>query len=79
MLDAGLKGNALVVYAYIYHKAYTTTGVYNSGLSEIVRTLKLSEVTVINVVKELEKRGFIEKEYYIGKNCVKRLSLKPLI
>lgn len=78
MIDAGLKGNELIVYAYLCFKAYNISGSYNGGMSALCEDLKITMPTAIRVVNSLVERGFVEKTYFVNKNKVKRCSLKPL-
>lgn len=78
MIDAGLKGNELIVYAYLDFKAYNMTGSYDGGMSALCEDLKITMPTAIRVVNSLAQRGFVEKTYFVDKNKVRRCSLKPL-
>lgn len=78
MIDAGLKGNKLVVYAYLEYKAYNMNGWYKDGIKAICNTLHLTEPTVIKSINDLIKEGFIEKQYFLDNNNIKRCSLRPL-
>lgn len=78
MIDAGLKGNELVVYAYLDFKAYNMTGSYDGGMRALCDDLKITMPTAIRVVNSLVERGFVEKTYFVDKNKVRRCSLKPL-
>lgn len=79
MLAEGLKGNELVVFAYIYYKCgRSIEGCYNEGISGICKIFGLSEPTVIRIVKNLVEYKFIEKTYFTDKNNQKRCSLRVL-
>lgn len=79
MLAEGLKGNELVIFAYIYYKcSYSIEGCYDEGLSKICKIFGLSEPTVIRIVKNLVEYRFIEKTYFTDKNNQKRCSLRVL-
>lgn len=78
MIDAGLKGNELIVYAYLDFKAYNMLGSYDGGMYALCEDLKITMPTAIRVVNSLIERGFIEKTYFVDKNKVRRCSIRPL-
>lgn len=79
MIKSGLKGNYLIVYAFIVYKANNSLdGSYRGGLNEICRLLKLTQSTVISIVKQLVSGGYIKKEYFIDENKNKKCSLTPI-
>ena len=80
MIDAGLKGNELIVFAFIDYKCgKKLDGVYNGGITEICMIFDLSQPTVISIVKRLVEKGVVEKTYYVDNNNIKRVSLRTTI
>ena len=75
MIKAGLKGNELIVYAYIEYKSYNVYNAYLGGINQMCRDLRISEPTGINIVKKLVKGGFIKKRFYTDDNNIKYCSL----
>lgn len=78
MIKAGLKGNDLVVYAFIEYKSNNSiSGLYDGGIHEMSRLLQLTEMTLFSVIKRLMSKGIIEKGYYQDGNKCRRCTLKP--
>lgn len=62
-----LKGNELLVYAIIYGFSQAENQVFNGSLQYIADWLNTSKQTVINTLKRLQEKGFIEKrEKYVN-------------
>ena len=65
--ELGLKGNELIVYAIIYGFSQAENQVFNGSLQYIADWLNTSKQTVINTLKHLQEKGFIEKrEKYVN-------------
>lgn len=65
--ELGLKGNELIVYAIIYGFSQAENQVFNGSLQYISDWLNTSKQTVINTLKHLQEKGFIEKkEKYVN-------------
>lgn len=65
--ELGLKGNELFVYAIIYGFSQAENQVFNGSLQYISNWLNTSKQTVINTLKHLQEKGFIEKrEKYVN-------------
>ena len=81
MIDAFLKGNELVIFAYLYNKCQDSEDkTYKEGIAAICRHFKLTQRTVISVVNKLIKRGLLEKDYYINgyNNRIVKLKVKGI-
>ena len=78
MIDAGLKGNELIIYAYLDWKCYNVQGWYKEGIIQICRDLKLSEPTVINIIKKLISYDVLEKDYYFDENKIRKCMLRTI-
>lgn len=62
-----LKGNELLVYAIIYGFSQAENQVFNGSLQYIADWVNTSKQTVINTLKSLQEKGFIEKrEKYVN-------------
>jgi DNA-binding MarR family transcriptional regulator len=59
--ELGLKGNALMIYAVIYHNT-KTEGDYSSGYRYLAEFTGANMSTVIGVTKKLVEAGLISKE-----------------
>lgn len=75
MINAGLKGNTLVVYAYLSYRCYNTSHCYEDGIENLARKLKLTLPTMYSIIKHLCDEGFIRKEYFYDENNLKRCRL----
>lgn len=65
--ELGLKGNELLVYAIIYGFSQAENQVFNGSLQYIADFVNTSKQTVINTLKRLQEKGFIEKrEKYVN-------------
>ena len=78
MIDAGLKGNELIVYAYLEYLCYNVQGWYMDGLAQLARDLKLSEPTVIHIIQKFVENGIVEKDYYLDENKIRRCKLRTV-
>lgn len=81
MLDLGISGNELIVYALIYGFSQEQEGqFYQASLSYIMEWLQVgSKHTVINVIKKLVEKGLIKKESKVLNNVTfnKYSAVKP--
>lgn len=59
--ELGLKGNELLAYAIIYGFSQDGEGEYRGGISYLCEWLGASKPTVINALKSLTEKGYIEK------------------
>lgn len=59
--ELGLKGNELLAYAIIYGFSHDGESEYVGGISYLCEWLGASKPTVINALKSLQSKGFIEK------------------
>lgn len=76
MINAGLKGNFLVVYAYLSNRCiYSGKGCYDEGMDNLAKKLKLTPPTIYNVIRYLCKAGYLKKKYYYDENNIKRCRL----
>lgn len=79
MINEGLKGNELVVFAFIDYKcSHSKDGCYDGGISNICRIFDLSEPTVIRIIKNLVEYRLIEKTYFLDQFNQKRCSLRVI-
>lgn len=77
MINAGLKGNELIIFAYIdFVCNHSINESYDEGIAALTRKLKLTQPTVINTIKKLVGYGLIKKSYYLDENRNKRCILK---
>lgn len=74
MIEAGLTGNNLLVYAFLYHRTWEE-GKYKKGVNALAKKLHLSVPTAIKIVHQLCMTGWIEKDYYLDENKCKRCVL----
>lgn len=76
MINAGLKGNFLVVYAYLSNRCiYSGKGCYDEGMDNLAKKLKLTPPTIYNVIKYLCDNDYIKKEYFYDEYKIKRCRL----
>lgn len=79
MINEGLKGNELVVFAFIEHKCdYSKDGCYDEGISSICKIFGLSQHTVVKIIKNLVEYRLIEKTYFLDRFNQRRCSLKVI-
>lgn len=65
--ELNLKGNELIVYAVIFGFSQTENQVFNGGLQYLAEWTNSTKQSVINCLKSLQEKGFIEKnETYIN-------------
>lgn len=79
MLIEGLKGNELVVFAFIEHQcSHSKDGCYDEGISNICRIFDLSQPTVVKIIKNLVEYRLIEKTYFLDQFNQRRCSLRVI-
>lgn len=61
MLDAGLRGNKLLVYAYIYNYSLNSDDYYYGGQKQIAEFTGIAQPNVSRAIAELESCGLIEQ------------------
>lgn len=59
--ELNLKGNELIVYAVIFGFSQTENQVFNGGLQYLADWTNSTKQSVINCLKSLQEKGFIEK------------------
>lgn len=75
ILDLGLKGNDLLVYAIIFGFSQDGQSLYKGGLGYIQEWIGCSKPTAISILKRLVNSGFVEKIEQVekdGKYCYYR-------
>ncbi len=61
MIELGLKGNELLIFAAIYGFSQSESGMFAGRLTYFTDMFKINYSTVIDVIKKLLDRGLIEK------------------
>lgn len=76
MINAGLKGNYLVVYAYLSNRCnYSIKECYEDGIENLAKKLKITQPTINTIIKYLCDNGYLKKEYFRDENNQKRCRL----
>lgn len=61
MIDMGLRGNDLLVYAIIARYSQAGFGLFNGDISYIANLLKISEKEAAAILERLVKKGLVKK------------------
>lgn len=75
MIEAGLTGNTLLIFAFLHYQTWKKEG-WKKGLHALAKKFHLTVPTVIKIISDLEKNGFITKDYIIDGQKCKRCFLK---